>query len=454
MTKSRIRRLLIANRGEIAVRIVAACRKLGIETVVAVSDADRHAMAAQIADRAVCIGPAPAAESYLNMEAIVTAAKGTGCQAVHPGYGFLAENPKLQALCASQDLVFVGPPASVIAAMGDKLTARRTATKLDVPVVPGTAHVDSVEEVRRLSSSIGYPFLLKASAGGGGRGMRIVRSSSEIDDAFASASAEALSAFDDPALYMERYIERARHVEVQLLADAHGGIVHLGERDCSIQRRHQKLIEETPSPIVSPSLRGRMVEAALRLATDVGYVNAGTVEFLLDLDSMNFYFLEMNTRIQVEHPVTEMVTGIDLVAQQIQIADGAPLSFSQGEVNSKGHAIECRINAEIPERDFMPAPGTIVEWDPPVGTDIRVDTHCYPGYTVPPFYDSMLAKIIVHGRDRSAAIARMANALVAFKVEGVHSTLPFHRFVINHPDFQHGLVTTQWVEAEFRCEPA
>lgn len=452
MNERLIKRLFIANRGEIAVRIVAACRRLGIETVVAVSDADRHTLAAQMADRTICIGPAPAAASYLNMEAIVTAATGTGCQAVHPGYGFLAENAKFQSLCAKQGLVFVGPPASAISAMGDKLTARRTAGKLNVPVVPGTAHVDTPDDIRRLEGRIGYPFLLKASAGGGGRGMRIVRSPDEIDAAFTGASAEARAAFDDATLYMERYVERARHVEVQVLADAHGKIIHLGERDCSVQRRHQKLIEESPSPVVGPSLRAQMTDAALRLARHVNYVNAGTVEFLLDLDSMEFYFLEMNTRIQVEHPVTEMVTGIDLVAQQIRIAGGAPLSISQDEVKSDGHAIECRINAEIPEQDFMPSPGRITEWEPPSGPGIRVDTHCYPGYVVPPFYDSMLAKVIAHGADRGVAISRMADALGSFKAAGVRSTLPFQRAVLAHPEFRNSRVTTQWVENEFRRE--
>ncbi len=402
-----------------------------------------------MADRTICIGPALAAKSYLNMEAIVTAATGTGCQAVHPGYGFLAESAKFQSLCAQQGLIFVGPPASAISAMGDKLTARRTARKLNVPVVPGTAHVDTAEEVRRFEGRIGYPFLLKASAGGGGRGMRIVRSPDEIDGAFASARAEAQAAFDDPTLYMERYIKRARHIEVQILGDAYGKIIQLGERDCSIQRRHQKLIEESPSPVVDSSLRARMADAALRVAKHVGYVNAGTVEFMLDLDSMDFYFLEMNTRIQVEHPVTEMVTGIDLVAEQLRIASGAPLSISQDEVRIDGHAIECRINAEIPEQDFMPSPGRIIEWEPPSGTGVRVDTHCHPGYVVTPFYDSLLAKVIVHGQDRRAAISRMATALDGFKVKGVHSTLVFNRAVLAHPDFENGRVTTQWIEQKF-----
>jgi acetyl-CoA carboxylase biotin carboxylase subunit len=448
--KRPITRLFIANRGEIAVRIVEACRKLGIETVAAISDADRQTLAARMADRAICIGPAPAAESYLKMEAIVTAAEGTGCQAIHPGYGFLAENAKFQSLCEEHGLIFVGPPASAISAMGDKLTARQTAKKLKLPVVPGTGRVDTSAKVLRFGREIGYPFLLKASAGGGGRGMRVVRSPDEADGAFAGASAEARAAFNDPTLYIERYIERARHVEVQVLGDACGKIIHLGERDCSIQRRHQKLTEESPSPVVDASLRARMTDAALRLATHVNYVNAGTVEFVLDLDSMEFYFLEMNTRIQVEHPVTEMITGVDLVAEQIRIAAGEPLSISQDEVQSGGHAIECRINAEIPEQDFAPSPGRIAEWEPPAGPGIRVDTHCYPGYVVPPFYDSLLAKVIVHGQDRDAAISRMACALDSFNVKGVHTTLPFHRAVLAHPDFKQGRVTTQWVEHKFR----
>ncbi|MPZ47354.1 MAG: acetyl-CoA carboxylase biotin carboxylase subunit [Betaproteobacteria bacterium] len=451
--KRPITRLFIANRSEIAVRIVKACRKLGIETVVGVSEADRHTLAAQLADRAICIGPAPAATSYLNMDAIVTAAKGTGCQAIHPGYGFPAEKAAFAKLCVEHGLIFVGPPASAISGMGDKLTARETAKKLNVPVVPGTDDVRDSDAVRRHACEIRYPFLLKASAGGGGRGMRIVRSADEIDGAFTGASAEARAAFNDPTLYMERYVERARHVEIQVLGDEHGNLIHLGERDCSVQRRHQKLIEESPSPVVDPALRARMADAALRLARHVSYVNAGTVEFILDLDSMEFYFLEMNTRIQVEHPVTEMVTGIDLVAEQIRIAGGEPLTVTQ-DVRLQGHSIECRINAEAPERNFMPSPGRITEWQAPSGSGIRVDTHCYSGYVVPPFYDSMLAKLIVHGEDRGAAIGRMANALDAFRIEGVHSTLPFHRAVLAHPDFRESRVTTQWTEQDFYREVA
>ena len=447
--KRPITRLFVANRGEIAVRIVAACRKLGIETVVGVSDADRQTLAAKMADRAICIGPAPAAASYLTMETVIAAAQGSGCQAIHPGYGFLAENAKFQRLCEEQGLIFVGPPASAMSAMGDKLRARQTAKDLQVPVIPGTGHVDTSAKALAFGREIGFPFLLKASAGGGGRGMRVVRSPDEVAGAFAGASAEASAAFSDSTLYIERYIERARHVEVQLLGDAFGKIIHLGERDCSTQRRHQKLIEESPSPVVDSPLRARMADAALRLAKHVNYVNAGTVEFVLDLDTMEYYFLEMNTRIQVEHPVTEMITGVDLVAEQIRIAGGESLSIAQDEVQLDGHAIECRINAEIPERDFMPSPGRISEWEPPAGTGIRVDTHCYPGYMVPPFYDSLLAKLIVHGTDRDEAVSRMAGALGSFRLTGVYSTLPFHRAVIAHPDFRNNRITTQWVEQEF-----
>ena len=444
-----IKRLFVANRGEIAVRIIRACRKLGVEAVVGVSTADRQSLAATIADRAVCIGPAPAADSYLNMEAVVTAAKGTGCDAVHPGYGFLAERAGFQRLCIEHGLKFVGPSTAAIEAMGDKLQARRIAAELGVPTVPGTDHVRAAREALAFGREAGFPFLLKASAGGGGRGMRVVRSPEEVATAFDSASAEAGAAFGNPALYIERYVEHARHVEIQIIADSHGNIVHLGERDCSTQRRHQKLIEEAPSPVIDQDLRVRMAQAAVRLAGYVGYTNAGTVEFILDLDSGAFYFLEVNTRIQVEHPVTEMITGIDLVTEQIRVAGGAPLSIAQDAVRFNGHAIECRINAEWAERDFMPSPGLVTEWQPPAGPEIRVDTHCYPGYFVPPFYDSMIAKLIVHGKDRKETISRMSHALGDFKVVGVHTTIPFHQAVMAHPDFAQSRVTTRWVEEKF-----
>lgn len=447
--KSEIQRLFIANRGEIAVRIISACRQLDVETVVGVSEADRRSLAAMLADRAVCIGPAPAAESYLNMAAVVTAAKGTGCDAVHPGYGFLAEQAAFQRLCVTHGLKFVGPPASAIEAMGDKLQARHMAVELGVPTAPGTDQVQAAHVALDFGRRAGYPFLLKARAGGGGRGMRVVRSPAEVATAFESASAEARAAFGNPTLYIERYIEHARHVEIQVIADGHGNMVHLGERDCSVQRRHQKLIEEAPSPVIGPALRARMAEAAVRLARHVGYTNAGTVEFILDVDSGAFYFLEMNTRIQVEHPVTEMITGVDLVAEQIRVASGAPLSMAQDAIRPSGHAIECRINAERAERDFMPSPGEVTTWQPPVGPGIRLDTHGYPGYTIPPFYDSLLAKLIVHGPDRRTAISRLSHALASFEVTGIPTTIPFHQAVLAHPDFGQGRVTTRWVEESF-----
>ena len=441
-----INRLYVANRGEIAVRVIEACRKLGIYTVVGVSSADRQSLASTMADRAVCIGPPAASESYLKMHAVVTAAKETGCDAVHPGYGFLAENAHFQRLCAEHGLKFVGPPAAAIESLGDKVRARRIASELEVPVVPGHDDVRSPQTAMEFGQRAGYPFLFKASAGGGGRGMRIVRAPHEVTDAFDSATAEARASFGNPQLYIERYVERARHVEIQVIADVHGNVVHLGERDCSIQRRHQKLIEESPSPVVDETLRNRMADSAIRLARHVGYTGAGTVEFLVDLASKQFYFLEVNTRIQVEHPVTEMVTGVDLVAEQIRVADGMPLSISQTGFRPTGHSIECRINAEQAEQDFRPSPGLITQWQPPAGAGIRVDTHCYSGYLVPPYYDSLMAKLIVHGHDRAAAISAMAHALGAFRVAGVHTTIPFHQRVLKHADFLKANATTRWVE--------
>jgi acetyl-CoA carboxylase biotin carboxylase subunit len=446
---SGIKRLFIANRGEIAVRIIRACRKLGVEAVVGVSGADRESMAARMADRAVCIGPAQAVDSYLNQKAVVMAAIGTGCDALHPGYGFLSERAPFQRLCVDNGIVFVGPSADAIEAVGDKLQARRIAQELGVPTVPGTDHVKIAGDAIEFGRKAGYPFLLKASAGGGGRGMRVVRSPEEVLAAYESASAEARAAFGDPTLFIERYIERARHVEIQIIADNYGNIVHLGERDCSTQRRHQKIIEEAPSPVISPDLRTRMADAAVRLARRVGYSNAGTVEFILDLDTRDFYFLEVNTRIQVEHPVTEMVTGVDLVAEQIRVAGGSPLSLRQAAVNLEGHAIECRINAENAARDFMPSPGRLLQWVAPAGEGVRVDTHCHPGYFISPFYDSMIAKLIVHGHNRDQAVARMSDALHQFKVEGIDTTIPFHQAVLAHPDFLNNRVTTRWVEETF-----
>jgi acetyl-CoA carboxylase biotin carboxylase subunit len=449
---SKIARVFVANRGEIAVRVINACRKLGIESIIGVSEADRDSLGAKLADRAVCIGPPPAAQSYLRMETVVTAAKGTGCQALHPGYGFLAERAGLSRACAEHGVIFVGPSAEAIDAVGDKLRARRTAEALGIPTVPGTDRAVSVDDLVQFGARAGYPFLVKASAGGGGRGMRVVRAPAEAAAAFDSASAEARAAFGDPTLYIERFVERARHIEIQVIADTHGNVVHLGERDCSTQRRHQKLIEEAPSPVIDETVRGRMSQAAVALARHVGYTNAGTVEFIFDLDSGAFYFLEMNTRIQVEHPVTEAVTGLDLVAEQIRVAGREPLSFSQRDVRSNGHAIECRINAEAPDRNFEPCPGRIDTWQPPAGDGIRVDSHCYPGYVVPPFYDSMIGKLIVHGRDRPHALARTLQALASFELGGVSTTIAFHRAVLAHPDFAQNRVTTRWVETRFLSE--
>ena len=427
-------------------RVVRACQKLGIESVVAVSEADRDSLAAQMATRTVCIGPSRSVDSYLRPEVLVAAARGTGCQAVHPGYGFLSERAAFSRACAKSGLVFIGPSPEAIESMGDKITAVRLAAEAGVPRVPGSDRIASADDARRTAHAIGYPVLLKASAGGGGRGMRIVRNESEIEVAMAAASGEARAAFGDGTLYVEKFIERARHIEIQILGDAHGNLVHLGERECSTQRRHQKLIEEAPSPAIDSTSRAQLGEAALTLARRVGYQNAGTVEFVFDEDSRRFYFLEMNTRIQVEHPVTEMVTGRDLVVEQIRIAAGEPISFRQDEVHLDGHAIECRVNAEDIARDFMPSPGRLLAWAPPKGESVRVDTHCYPGYLVPPFYDSLLAKIIVHGPDRAAAIGRMIYALGEFEVEGVHTTIPFHTRVLAHDDFLCGRVTTRWVE--------
>lgn len=444
-----LKRLFVANRGEIAVRVVRACNELGIESVVAVSDAERDGLAAQLATSAICVGPPPAAQSYLKAETMVAAALGTGCQAIHPGYGFLSERAAFARLCADAGLVFVGPPPEAIEAMGDKLAAVRIADEAGVPRVPGSDRIADLEAGRRAADRIGYPILLKASAGGGGRGMRVVRSDRELAAAMESAALEAKAAFGDATLYMERFIGRARHIEIQILGDAHGNIVHLGERDCSTQRRHQKLIEEAPSPTCDVTMRRELTDAAVRLARRVKYLSAGTVEFVYDEEARKSYFLEMNTRIQVEHPVTEMVTGRDLVVEQIRVAAGEPISFSQRDVRIQGHAIECRINAEDVQRNFAPCPGRLEVWMPPAGTDIRVDTHCYPGYRVPPFYDSLLAKVIVHGADRTRAIARLREALGRFDVVGVPTTIRFHLDVLRHDDFRNGRVHTRWVDDKF-----
>ena len=443
MTLSRV---LIANRGEIAVRIIRACRALGLETVLAVSDADRVSLPARLANRTICIGPASATASYLNVKAIVTAALATESDAIHPGYGFLAESPDLAEACAAQGITFVGPTAEQIRQMGNKLQARALARQFGLPMLAGSEKVHSFEEATAAAKRIGLPVMLKAAAGGGGRGMKVVTNHHDMRQMFASASAEARSAFGDDTLYLERYIPNARHIEVQVLGDRFGNVIHLGERDCSLQRRHQKLVEEAPAPAISEALREHIRQAGATLARNIGYQNAGTVEFIVDQDAGAFHFLEMNTRIQVEHPVTEAITGIDLVQEQFRIAAGEALRFSQAQVAFRGHAIECRINAELPEEGFRPDPGRITEWLPPEGPNIRVDSHCYAGYTVPMFYDSMLAKLIVHGSDRAEAVQRMQRALERFSVVGIGTTVPFLHFVMCHPDFSAGKVNTRLVE--------
>jgi acetyl-CoA carboxylase biotin carboxylase subunit len=443
---NRISCLLVANRSEIALRIIRACRDLGIKTVLAVSEADRGSLPAKMADRIVCIGPPPATESYLKIGTLVMAAIGSGAEAVHPGYGFLAEQPELAEACARYNLIFVGPKAEQIRQMGDKIFARQMAKDLGIPVIPGSGLIQDLGEAIRAAEKLGYPVLLKAAAGGGGRGMKIARQAEDMKILFAEAGAEAQAAFGDSRLYLERFIPRARHVEIQIMGDQYGQIVQMGERDCSLQRRYQKMLEEAPSPSLSPDLRAAMGTAALALACRIRYENAGTIEFIFDQDERKFYFLEMNTRIQVEHPVTEMITGVDLVKEQIRIASGQPLSFSQEDVKLRGHSIECRINAESPQQGFRPCPGRMDLWKAPRGDGIRVDSHCYTGYFVPPHYDSLLAKVIAWGRNRLEAIGRMQRALEDFLVTGVETTIPFHRFLLKNLDFIQGAVHTRWIE--------
>jgi acetyl-CoA carboxylase, biotin carboxylase subunit len=449
-----LKRVLIANRGEIAVRIIRACQTLGLETVAAVSQADRESLPARLATRAVCIGPSPARESYLRPELLVTAAKGTGCDAVHPGYGFLSERAAFARLCTQAGVTFIGPSAKAIEAMGDKLSAVQLAAAAGVPRVPGSGRVAGLPDAHAFAARHGFPILIKASAGGGGRGMRIVHRQADLARALDLAAIEAKGAFGDPSLYLETFIERARHVEIQVLGDSHGNVVHLGERDCSTQRRYQKLIEEAASPAVDADLREALAGAAIRLARQVNYQGAGTVEFIVDDDTRRWYFLEMNTRIQVEHPVTEMVAGRDIVVEQLRVAAGAALSFTQSDVKLAGHAIECRINAEDPARGFLPSPGTLQIWKPPQWPGVRIDSHCYAGYVVPPFYDSLLAKVIVHAGTRALAIDNMRAALGAFEVAGVPTTIPFHRDVLRHEDFRFARVTTRWVEEKFLAAAA
>ena len=441
-----LRKVLVANRGEIATRVIRGCREQGIATVAVYSEADREALHVLMADEAYAIGPPAPAESYLNVETLIRVAKSAGADAVHPGYGFLAENAGFAEACAAAGLIFIGPPVSAIRKMGDKTAARRIARELQVPMVPGT--VDPVrgdDEARRVAREVGYPVMIKAAMGGGGKGMRLVRGDAELDAALRMARSEATTAFGDGSVYMERYVEEPRHIEVQVLADAHGHVIHLGERECSIQRRHQKLIEECPSSFVDADLRQRLGEAACRVATAAGYVNAGTVEFLVDRER-NFYFLEMNTRLQVEHPVTEMVTGIDLVRAQLRVAAGEPLDLRQDEVKWRGWAIECRINAEDPFAGWLPSPGTITGLRPAAGPWVRDDSGAYEGCTIPRFYDTLISKLIVWGPDREGAIARMARALDEYKVTGVRTTIPVLARIIAHDDFRAGRLSTQLLE--------
>ncbi len=444
-----MKKVLIANRGEIALRVIRACKELGIKTVAVYSEADQHSLHVRFADEVVCIGPGPSRESYLNMPRIVSAAEVTNADAIHPGYGFLSENARFAEVCASCGIKFIGPTAEMITAMGDKAYAKDTMRKAGVATIPGSDGIlPDINAALECAEAIGYPVIIKATAGGGGRGMRIVRERDELANAFNQAQTEAGAAFSNPAVYMEKYFERPRHIEVQLLGDTHGNIIALGERECSVQRKHQKLIEESPSPAITDEIRRQMCEAAVRGAKSVNYVNAGTIEFLFQ--DGKFFFMEMNTRIQVEHPVTETVFGMDLVKEQIRVARGEKIEHLNPNFKMRGHAIECRINAEDPAHEFRPSPGRINTWHVPGGIGIRVDTHAYAGYTIPPFYDSLIAKLIAHGKNRAEAIERMERALDEFIVEGIHTTIPFHKKVMADPDFQSGNFDVRYVENFFK----
>jgi acetyl-CoA carboxylase biotin carboxylase subunit len=440
-----IRRVLIANRGEIAVRVIRTARRLGIETVVATSTVDREGMAARMADRAVCIGPGPASESYLNQAAVLSAALGTGCDAVHPGYGFLSENPAFARACVEAGLIFVGPQPSAVEQAGDKARARELAVTAGIPVLSGSPILLDVEDAISAARELAYPVLIKAAAGGGGRGMSVVEDETQLRARFPIAVAEAAAAFADGRVYLERFVRNARHIEVQVLGDKHGTVVHLGERDCTLQRRHQKVIEESPAPNLDDDLRAEIHAAGVAFAEALGLDSAGTVEFLYDADRETFAFLEFNARIQVEHPVTEMVTRVDLVEQQFRSAAGEPLTVTQEQISFTGHAIQARVTCEDPERDFAPQPGTVTRWQSPHAAGLRVDSHCETGYVVTPYYDSLLAKIVAHGPDRETAAERLTTALGYLEVEGVPTTAAFAEFAIDHPDFRDGVVTTDWI---------
>ena len=440
------KKILIANRGEIAVRIIRACNEMGIETVAVHSEADRDSLHAKLADKSICVGPGPAIDSYLNVPSLISACEISGVEAVHPGYGFLSENEDFAEVCEAHGLTFIGPPKDSIARMGNKIEAKKIARKAGVELIPGSegSVTGNDPELKKMARKIGYPLIVKAAGGGGGKGMRIVTHEEALEETVRTASHEAKVVFSDDRVYLERYFEDPRHIEIQLLADKNGKVVYLPERDCSVQRRYQKLIEETPSPAVDPKLRKKLGKAARRIAEEVGYQSVGTVEFLLDKDD-NFYFMEMNTRIQVEHPITEMISGLDLVKWQIRLAAGERLDFDEDDIRIRGHSIECRVNAEDPDRDFAPCPGKIERLIFPGGPGIRVDSHIFSGYEVPPFYDSLLAKVIVIHSDRESAITRMRRALREFEVEGIKTTIPFHQKVLEHDAFRYGDVTTSFV---------
>ncbi len=440
------KKILIANRGEIALRIIRACKEMGIGTVAIYSEADRDSLHVHYADEAFCVGPAPGNRSYLNIPNIISTATIAEVDAIHPGYGFLAENARFAEICDTHHIKFIGPPATAIEKMGDKAIAKETMRDSGVPVVPGSQGIiKDDQELMGKAEEIGFPVIIKATAGGGGRGMRVVNSFDELVNAYHTAQSEADACFGNPEVYMEKYIEEPKHIEIQLLLDEHGNGVYLGERDCSVQRRHQKVVEEAPSPVVTPEIRRRIGEAALQGAKSVGYTNAGTVEFLLDKNN-KFYFMEMNTRIQVEHPVTELVTGVDLIREQIKIAAGEKLSFTQADIGIKGHAIECRVNAEDPSKNFMPSPGRITVYRAPGGPGIRVDSCAYEGFVIPPYYDSMIAKLIAWDDTREKAIARMIRALEEFEIQGVKTTIPFQLEVLKNEYFQKGEVYTNFIQ--------
>ncbi|MBM7693255.1 acetyl-CoA carboxylase biotin carboxylase subunit [Peribacillus deserti] len=442
-----IKKLLVANRGEIAVRVIRACKELGIETVAVYSEGDREALHVQLADEAYCIGPTASKDSYLNFANIISTATLTGADAIHPGYGFLAENSAFAELCRECSITFVGPSPEAISKMGTKDVARETMKAAGVPIVPGSQGIiKDAEEGLVIAEKIGFPVIIKATAGGGGKGIRIARTKEELIKGIQVTQQEAMTAFGNPGVYLEKFIEDFRHVEIQVMADSHGSVIHLGERDCTIQRRMQKLLEETPSPALDGEIRSEMGDAAVKAAQAVNYTGAGTVEFIFDYKDRKFYFMEMNTRIQVEHPVTEMVTGVDLIKEQIKVASGEKLSLTQDEVIFKGWAIECRINAENPDKNFMPSAGKIQMYLPPGGFGVRIDSAAYPGYTIPPYYDSMIAKVITYGDTREEAIDRMKRALNEFVIEGIHSTIPFHLKLLQHEKFVEGNFNTKFLE--------